>query len=208
MTPEIRAVADRFILDTANLKYLATALPRGGLEREVPDLEWSVRQLLGHLVASLERYGELSRAFLDAGDVPINLDPTEFNATTAAATRRITLPVLLARCDAAVGALLERLAAMPEEAADRPFGQTRFGDALDIWSKHVMHHGMDLVDAVEEFRLDPMVLNWILHADFSAEPARLARQQHLLAEIRDRFAADGDDWDDEDGWEEGEDEAL
>jgi len=208
MTPEIRAVADRFILDTANLKYLATALPRGGLEREVPDFEWSVRQLLGHLVASLERYGELSRAFLESGEAPANLDPTEFNGKTAAATRKTTLPALLARCDTALSGLLGLLAEMPEDAADRAFGRWRFGDALDSWSKHTVHHGIDLVDAVEELRLDPMVLNWVLHADFSAHPASLARQQHLLAEIRDRFAGDGDDWDDEDGWEEGEDEAL
>ncbi len=208
MTPEIRAIADRFILDTANLKYLATALPKGGLEREVPDSEWSVRQLLRHLVDSLERYVELSGAFLERGDVPAGLDTTECNAMTAEAARKTTLPALLGRCDAALSALLGLLAAMPEEAAGQPFGPLRFGDALGAWSKHTVRHGLDLVDAVEELRLDPMALNWILHADFSADAALLARQQHLLAEVRDHLAGDGDDWDDEDGWEEGEDEAL
>jgi hypothetical protein len=83
----------------------------------------------------------------------------------------------------------------------------RFGDVLNVWSKHIAHHGMDLVDAVEEVRFDPMVLNWILYADFSADPSRLSRQQHLLAEVRDRLADDDGDWDDEDGWEPGDDES-
>ncbi len=44
MTPEIRAIADRFIMDTANLKYLASGVSKDALERPVEVLGWTVRQ--------------------------------------------------------------------------------------------------------------------------------------------------------------------
>lgn len=209
MTPEIRAIADRFILDTANVKYLATVLPKGALARPTPAGDWTVRQVIGHIVAGLERHVEFSRLFLADGTFPDSFDPQEFNALSAAATRKTTLPVLLARLDAATGDMLSLLGTMPEDSASSQFGPVRLGDAFGIWSRHIAHHGMDLVDAVEELRVDPMVLNWILHADFAADPERLPRQQHLLAEVRDHLAKDAEeDWDGEEDWEEGDDEAL
>ena len=47
---------------------------------------------------------------------------------------------------------------------------------------------MNLDAALPERRFDLMVLNWLLHADFTGDPVAFARQQRLLAEARLRYA--------------------
>lgn len=206
MTPELRAILDRFMVDWANVKYIATTLPKGGLEAEVPGLEWNVRQLFAHVAASLERYAELAEGFAKDGSHPVGFDPEAFNAETAEAAKRTPLPAILGRADRAINGLFETFAALPDDAGDRPYANLRFGDELHAWSLHCIEHGMDLADALPHTHDDPMVLNWILYADFDDDPARLARQQRLLEEVRERLAEQGEDWD-EDDWDEGEADA-
>lgn len=206
MTPEVRSIADRFILDTANVKYLASVLPKGGLDRMVSD--WTVRQVLAHVAASNARYGEWSAAFIDRGELPADFDPRPFNDRTAAANRKTKLPVILARLDAGLIALVDILGRMPEDAGDRQFGRVSLGVGLRAWVSHAAVHGLEIVEAVEELRMDPMLLNWLLYADVSNSPEAVARQQRLLSEVREHLRADGDDWDSESGWEEGDDDAL
>ncbi len=206
MTPELRAILDRFIVDWANVKYIATTLPKGALDAEVPGLEWNVRQLLAHIAGSLEHYADLAAGFVSDEAAPSHLDPEEFNAETVEAAKRTPLPAILGRADRAINSLFGTLHALPDDAGDRVFGQHRFGDALQTWSRHCIEHGMDLVDALPHTRDDPMVLNWILYADFDDDPPRFARQQRLLDEVRQRLAEEGGDWDDE-VWDEGEADA-
>lgn len=206
MTPELRAILDRFIIDSANVKYIATTLPKGGLEAEVPGLTWSVRQLIAHVTASLERHAALARQFAEDGSHPADFDPEAFNAASAGAAKRTPLPALLGRIDLAIASLFETFEGLPDDAADRPYAHLRFADALQAWSLHCIEHGMDLVDALPHTHEDAMVLNWILYADFDDDPPRLARQQRLLEEVRDRLQQQGDDWDD-DEWDEGEPDA-
>jgi len=206
MAPELRAILDRFMVDWANVKYIATTLPKGGLDAEVPGLEWNVRQLLAHIAASLEHYARSASAFAKDGTRASDFDPEAFNGETAEAAKRTPLPAILGRADRAINSLFETFGALPDDAGDRPYGHLRFADELHAWSLHCIEHGMDLVDALPATHEDPMVLNWILYADFDDDPPRLARQQRLLEEVRDRLAEQGDDWD-EDDWDEGEADA-
>lgn len=202
MTPAVRAAADRFILDAANLKYLASCIPKGGMDRSVEALGWTVRQVIGHLVASQERYGQ-TIALLLADDPPApGRGVEEFNAQVAEQTRSTPLPDLLGRLDLATARLLALCERIPSEPSDYKLDGLCLADALGPWSTHVAEHGIDLVDALPELRFDPMILNWILYADYSADECRFQRQLRLMADVRERF---GDDDEQEDDDEDGDD---
>lgn len=192
MTPEVRAVADRFILDVANLKYLASCIPKGGLDRPVEALGWTVRQAIGHLGASQERYGRTIADLLADAAATASFDVDEFNAEVAEQTRSTPLPDLLGRLDLATARLLALFERMPPGVEDREVGGHSLADLLGPWSEHVAEHGIDVVGALPEVRLDPMILNWILYADYSGDERRFQCQASLMAEVRDHFGDDGE----------------
>jgi len=66
-------------------------------------------------------------------------------------------------------------------------------NALQASSRHLVAHGLDFADTLPELRHDPMVLNWLLYADYSENAERTARQEKLLAEVRDLYAAGEED---------------
>lgn len=200
MTPELRAIADRFIMDTANLKYLASGVPRGGLERPVEPLGWSVRQTIGHLVVWQEAYLDGLPALMRGDQLEPGFDIDAFNAKGAEQTTATPLPDLLARVDLALVRLLSLLESAPAGFEDARVGSARVGDLLRGWSTHLAEHSIDLVDALPELRFDPMILNWVLYADYGEDGRRLDRQQTLLADVRDHFVNDED-------FEEAEDES-
>ena len=58
MTPELRAIADRFIYEQATLKHMTALIPEGAAERTVRGHMdgWTVRQLVAHLAEALHTY--------------------------------------------------------------------------------------------------------------------------------------------------------
>ncbi|MEO9254155.1 MAG: DinB family protein [Tepidiformaceae bacterium] len=198
MTPEVRAIADRFILDTANVKYLAANLPEGALDRRVEGLDWSVRQAFGHFVVWLEGYVEalpaMIRNELPAGE----FDVASFNSNGAEQTANTPIPEMVARLDTALSQLLKLLTQMPKAAGDQPLGSGTLTDLLRHWSLHMSEHSIDLVDTLPELRFDPMILNWVLYVDYSNDPRRFERQEALMADVREHYVDDDEDEDDDD----------
>ena len=206
MTPEVRAVADRFILDAANLKYVASVIPMGGLDRPLVALGWTVRQTIGHVVASQERYSRTIADLLADAVATASFDVDEFNAGAAEQTRSTPLPDLLGRLDLATARLLALFEQMPSGVEEREVGGHSLADLLGPWSEHVAEHGIDVVDALPEVRYDPMILNWILYADYSGDERRFQCQVRLMADVREQFG-DDDEYEDDDESEEEDDDA-
>jgi len=208
MLPEVHALADRLVYDVAMLKYVATGLPKSGLERAVPG-GWTVRQVLAHLAASQAMYVEALDRFL-AGErpLPAGWDPDRINAEAAQRYSKARLPDTLRGLATSRDALIlcfEQLSAVQLAC---PFGHVpSLRKVLFAWSRHCEEHALDLVDALPGLRIDPMVLNWVLHADYSDSPDRNARQQRLFAEARDQIDHEDDEAQvDEDEFEDEEDE--
>ncbi len=188
MLAEVQALADKLVFDVAMLKHLATNLPRGGLERAVPG-GWTVRQVLAHLAAAQAMCVEASDRFL-AGEPPVppDFDPDRANAEAAPRYSQARLPEVLSGLSATRDAMLSRFEQLTAGQLASPFGRVpNLRTVLAASSRHAEGHALDLVDALPRLRLDPMVLNWVLHADYSGSAERNARQQKLFAEVRDRL---------------------
>lgn len=191
MTPEIRAAADRFILDTANVKYIATNLPPGGLEREVEGFGWSVRQLLAHVATNYERYAARLGGVV-AGE-PLSRDwdratSDRLNNQAARRAKRTPSRQIVRQLDEALIRLVGLLAGLPPGAADADFGGRSLVERVTDWSKHCAEHGIDFIDALPELRFDPLMLNWLLYVDYTGDVEREARQRRLLEDVRERYA--------------------
>ncbi len=188
MKPEVRAIADRFIYEQATVKHIATLAPEGGLDRPVPGYEWTVRQLLAHLGQSLNDYAEMVRNWLlGEPPVPHGWDPGKVNAQTAARYKDASLPEILALLGAGLNSLIAALAAIPDDRASGDFGPRPFLQTFEVFSGHCLEHAIPLLDAIPEARMDPLVLNWLLDAEFPTETAR-AWQETLLQDAREYVA--------------------
>lgn len=197
MTPEVRAAADRLILDSANLKYLAAVAPREALDRQVPGFDGSVRQMFGHVAARLDESGGVAEAFLDGR--PVAADSHGESIAIGPADR--PLPDILGQLDLAVARILRLCEQIPEPALGQQIDGRPFVETLREWTSHCSEHAIDIVAAVPEVRLDPMILNWVLYIDYRADPMREERQQELLAWVREHLDELPDE---EDDWEENE----
>lgn len=199
MLPEMRAAADRFIFDVANAKYAGAIAGKRGLERKAPGSDWTVRQQLGHLAFALHRYADVIPA-LSAGE-PANFDPKTDNVEDARRSAKLPLPDIFDTMSAGRDRVIAVLETLDEAALDRPVrGDLRLRDAVTAFVNHAEHHAIDFADALPQARMDPMILNWVLYADYDLQPALFERQQKLAAEVRAAIAAaeDDDDYDDED----------
>ncbi len=199
-TPEARAIADRFMFDTGNLKYLATQLPKGALDRAVPGPGWTVRQGLAHLADGQDGYAVILEG-LQRGEAPSAelFDPTAHNAEVAATNRETPLPRILEAFDASIRRLVAALVQVDEAASQAKVGLYDLPDVLHAWSNHASRHGMEMLDVLPELRDDAMMLNWLLYEDFSDSPEHLERQQRLYDEVRERYGDEDDDDDEEVG---------
>jgi hypothetical protein len=115
--------------------------------------------------------------------------PWPSNAETASRTATMPVPDLVALLD---GSLVRNVAAC-ERVDDTVASAMLVGrpllDVLAAMSRHLADHGLDFADTLPVLRHDPMVLNWLLYADYSDNAERTARQAKLLAEVRDMYAA-------------------
>ena len=186
MLPAVRAIADRMILDSANLKYIAAILPRGGLGRIVPGTGWTVRQVIGHVGDAEARHvAAMERLLAGATPFPADYDRDDANAASAQRDAKAPLKSLVARIDDAVSRSVPLYECVTASiAASRARGKDTLAVLLDRWSRHYVAHGIDLVDALPEIRFDPMLLNWLLFVDFEGEPDAAARQRKLWEDVR------------------------
>ena len=189
--PEARAIADRFMFDTGNLKLLASLLPLGAPDRQVPSLGWTVRQVLAHLAAAQQGYADC----LEALPSSLPLSAAAFDEPRLAAARAVegeppALPAILDEFDSSLRRLVARLDVLGEEALSCRVGPDTVLDILCGWSEHAAGHAIEEIEALPELRADPMLLNWLLYQDFSDQPTQFALQQSLLAEVRARYAAE------------------
>jgi hypothetical protein len=193
--PAVRAVADRFIIDTANVKYIVEYLPKGGEKRPVPNSAWTVGQTIGHLAMAHALYAAIIERLV-AGDsrLPPGFDPDRTNAEEAKSTLKWRSKRLIAELDASLKVLLvafEKMDASHWET--RINGRFPVSDFLSGGAQHIAIHGLDVADALPELRFDPIVINWLLYVDFSASPELFERQQKLFADARKYFREHGED---------------
>jgi hypothetical protein len=189
MTPELRAILDRFMYEQATVTHIVMPLPAEGAERVVDGTGWTIRQLVAHFADSQEGYAAAVGRWLAGEPVePAGFDRDRANAETARANAETPLPELLVRLRKSLRALSAAFHAIPDERLAEPFGAHSAVETFHRWERHYLDHGLDLLDAVPEVRFDPLVLNWILYAEFVDEPSKV-RQQQLMQEVRAHYAA-------------------
>lgn len=194
MTPELRAILDRFIYEQATVTHIVTALPAEGAERVVGETGWTIRQLVAHFAESQEGYAAAIGRWLAGEQVePAGFDRDRVNAETARTHAETPLPELLVRLRKSLRALFAAFHAIPDERLADPFGPSSALESFHTWKRHYLDHGLDLIDAAPEVRFDPLVLNWLLYAEFIDERSK-ARQRQLMEDVRAHYAArPGDD---------------
>ena len=197
MTPEIRAIADRFMYEQATVKHIAALAPEGGLDRAAPGTSWSVRQLLGHMAQSLNDYAAMIERWV-RGESPISpgWDPDAVNAETATRLANAGLGELMALFGTGINGLVAALESIPDERVRDQFGPAPLMETLRVFGGHCLGHAFPLVDALPEVRMDALVLNWLLEAEVEGED-REAWQAGLLAEAREYVASLPDEEEDE-----------
>ena len=174
MDPRLCAIADRYILDVANVRFMAESLPDEALDRRVVDSEWTVGQVLKHLATDTEQQaGAIEK--LSRGE-PLTIAKGSTDVDWPAEDAAAIMERLRRARDAIVAALASAPAASYEDVV-----------ALDRWSRHYARHGIDLAEALPELRMEPMVLNWLLYADLRDDVVALGRQQELLSEVREHY---------------------
>lgn len=204
MTPELRAIADRFIYEQATLKHIAALAPEDALNRTVPGQNWTVRQLLAHLAASLQSYDEIVRRWLAGERTLDDWDPDRVDAATAEAYKTATLAQLFELFGSGLNGLFASLSAIPDDRLAESLGPSDALTTLRGLGAHALGHAIPLVNALPEVRFDPLVLNWVLAAEFEDEESQ-AWQRQLLGEARE-YIASLPEYDDEEDDEGGEDE--
>lgn len=189
MDPRLRAIADRFMYETATLRHIAALAPETSFDRPLAGQAWTVRQQLAHLAASLGGHAEMVEKWL-RGEPPIpgGWHPDAVNAETAAEYAAATVAEVDALFASGIKALVAILQQVPAERLAEPFGPREALVIFHVFEGHALSHAIPLVDALPEVRTDSLVLNWLLHADFGSEEAR-AWQDRLLAEAQEYFAA-------------------
>ncbi len=196
IVPAARAAADRFILDTANVKYIAEYLPKGAIKRVVPANGWTVGQTIGHLALEMNDLAVAIDALVAGGYQPSSaVESAPVDAEHTRASAKGSANELIRQLDAGLIAVTVALAKFDPAQSGPAVGRWEVEDILD--SVHAAAHGLDLADALEEMRFDPMVLNWLLYVDFSDKPDLFDRQRQLLEDARAYFREEEEDTEDD-----------
>ena len=203
MTPELRAIVDRFMFDQATFTHIVSSLPADGAARAVTGPGWTIGQLVAHFATSQERYAAAIARWLAGEEVlPPDYDQDTENAAVAELHRDAPLDDSVRRLRESLRALFAAFHRVPDERLDQPFARGTALEAFHAWEHHYLDHALDLIDAAPEVRLDPLVLNWVLHANLGDGRSR-DRQRQLLAELRAYYATlDEDEEEDEEEEEE------
>lgn len=200
MMPRILAAADQIMLDSVNLKYFAESMPADAIDRVIVPLGWTVRETIAQLVVANERFASdvqrALRALTFTGEAG---EDDELNAEAVAEAVSTPFRALLARLESSSASLIAAYKSFPDHL-NLPRGEAeRFQELLSEDSGHMRLHAIDLVDAVPELRMDPMVLNWVLHVDYAGDERRTAAQLALLREVRDAILANEHEMESADG---------
>ena len=196
MTPELRAIADRFIYEQATLKHMTALAPEDAMRRPVPGSAWNVAQLLGHLALSMNSYAGAVRGWLGGETDFSGFDAEAMSEETAARFANASRLDVTRAFGAGLVELFAVLGAVPDERMDAPFGTGTGLDTLRGFGEHFVRHAIPLVDALPEARMDPLVLNWVLDAEFDDEPSH-DWQRRLLAEAQEYIASHPEEDEDE-----------
>lgn len=197
MMPELRALADRFIYEQATIKHIIASIPDEALARKCEGFDGTVGELLGHLGWSLGDHAEVVRAWLADEALPASIDPDRDEGQDNTRFTNATRPELSRDLGIGLINLFAVLSAIPDERLDEQLGEQHALESLGFLSEHCMYHAIALIDACPEVRMDPLVLNWLLHEDFADGP-ELQWQQALLDEANAYIAARGDSMEEDD----------
>jgi hypothetical protein len=113
MTPELQAIADRFIYEHATLKHMLTLTSEADLGTSIPGSDWMVRQCLAHLSESLGGYAERIEAWLNGAALE-DWSSAEANAEAAARSKSASAAELTATAAEGLRGLLPALRRIPE----------------------------------------------------------------------------------------------
>lgn len=197
MHPEIRAIADRFMYEQATLKHILALAPEGGLARNVPGYEWNAGQLLAHLAVSLDTYRGVVERWLAGENALKGFDPPSTNARTAEEHSTVSKARLREMFGTGLVGLVDALSRIPDDRLEERVGPGTVVEVLrGPFGNHALSHAIPLIDALPEVRLEPLVLNWLLYADFEDEASR-AWQAKLLADAREYLANQPEEEDEE-----------
>lgn len=196
MTPELRAIADRFIYEQATLKLIVALAPPDAPDRPVPGYEWTVRQLMAHLAESLHSYQAVIKKWLAGKGALDDWNPERLNAATAARHAASSPVEIVALFGSGLVGLIATLEAMPDERLSEPLGPGKAIETVKTFGEHFLSHAISLVNAVPEVRMDPLVLNWLLYAGFNDEASN-AWQASLLADAKEYIATHPHEEDDD-----------
>ena len=179
---------DQVVFDGANVLYLVSMLPEGARERPVAG-GWTIGQTVVHLGQTAEAYAAaLSR--MRKGE-PLALDTIEVDppAPTVgmfnSGESRIDEPsTFLVGREHFLGELeLVNPTLLHAEYEGHPVKPM-----FVSWSRHSMHHGVGIVEALPEMWDDAIALTWVFEADLSYDADLYARQQALLPRVRAHLA--------------------
>jgi hypothetical protein len=186
MDARLRALADRFIYDTATLQHALTLLDDAALGLRSEATGWTVRATFGHLCEAQEAYAAASARLAEGTAPPAEFEGHDRDAHRSAlparhaATPAEELHARLAAGRADVVAALDRVPPNGNEPE-------RDGGAAG-WAGHARGHGLDLLEAVEALRVDAVVVTWALGQPFD-DPDLEKRRKALGPVVRKALQA-------------------
>lgn len=186
MDHRLRAVCDRFILDVANLRYLAACVPNPGSERKVPATGWTIRQTFFHIATATASYADMV-AMHSAGEQAGSDEEPENarNARQVAETGSVPLDEILDRVAEGRDALLAALAAT---GGSQPAGDDAVS-LLQEWSLHASGHALEILEAMGTLRFDPFLLNWLAGCELPRGDDVARRRDQLIREAQAHYEA-------------------
>jgi hypothetical protein len=186
VSPELRAAADSFIYDVAMLIHVANSLDEAALAKVSAATGWTLRQTLGHVAASYERYsGALSRRLAGEHAPWPNVPSSE----TAALERDTHVADVCGRLTAARASILASLEQVTpgQESAPLAEGFPPLGDVVERWSRHGSAHAVDFLETMPALGGDALILGWVLYPRAGEDAGLAARREPALAAVRKHF---------------------
>ena len=190
MTPELRAIADRLIYEQATLKHMVALAPEDAMRR--PAGGRTAGDTFGHLAAGMSACAAaLERSLAGGGPLAVGDGCELANASTDPLPGATRLDVTRALGSGLVS-LVAALGRVPDAHLEPGADAVNALDALRGFGEHATGHAIELIEALPEVRMDPLVLNWLLDAEFEDEASQ-AWQRALLAEAQEYIASHPDE---------------